>query len=188
MKHLSDIPDFHTPPSTVTAYHVRKPQSAWLVRPSSRGDFLRRVGVAAMGIGIASLGVFPPARKAFASHAGTDPFQIKGLPCPSYADTHNCNPGCGPSPLDFNGCQSDSSSHYYGWHRGNCSSYIGFKWRYRPNECITGQTWDGWLWKHTGICGFCANTITYRCHDGKRCDSNCANCVNTVCRWQVGCT
>lgn len=172
------------------SYEARPPEAPKVKRPRSRSwdraMFIKASVTTAMGVGLASLGIFPPAREARASHVGTDPFQIKELPCPSYATNHNCVPGCGDSEPDLNGCQTDSSSHYYGWHRGGCNAAWGNKWRYRPDECVSGTDRDGWKWDFGSQCG-CCQTVLFRCHDGKRCDSNCANCVKTICKWTLSC-
>lgn len=181
MSILDDLPSYEARPAE--AARVRRATS----RSWSRATFIRATVATAMGVGLSTLGIFPAARVARASHGGTDPyFKIKQLPCPGYAAGHNCLPGCGDSEPDPNGCQTSTSSHYYGWHRGGCNAAWGNKWRYRPDDCVSGTTFDGWQWDFgDAICG-CYSYVIYRCHDGFRCDSNCANCVKTICRWVVG--
>jgi hypothetical protein len=150
----------------------------------TRRDFLRRTAVGGMGLGLMSLAVFTPARRAYAVH-GTDGYQIKGLPCPSYAADHNCDPGCGPSPIGGSSCQSDPAQHTYGYHRNTLCQYF-----LRKNECVTGTSWDGWLWEFTPsfYCWGCANSITFRCHDGWECSpTTCGSCSKDICRWSTSC-
>jgi hypothetical protein len=148
----------------------------------TRGDFLRTAAATGMGMGLASLGIFPPARSALASHVGSDGYEIKPLPCPSYASDHNCSPGCGPSPVVSGACQTDSSNHHYGWHRNT-----GCVWKLRKNACVSGTGWDGWRWKYDGLCG-CCTSVTFRCHDGWHCNSSCGNCTKSICKWTTACT
>jgi hypothetical protein len=182
---VNDLPPFHGP-RPKTQPRVRR-TSDWPVLSWNRGQFVKASVGAAIGVGLASVGVLPPARRAFASHAGTAGYEIKPLPCPSYAADHNCSPGCGPSEVDSRACVGSSSNHYYGWHRAGCASAYGFDWKLRPNGCVSGTGWDGWRWEYNALCG-CCTSVTYRCHDGYRCNSSCANCSRTICRWITACT
>jgi hypothetical protein len=145
---------------------------------SNRRRFLERCAAAGVAFGLGTLAQLPPARRAFASHVGNNPYEIKSLPCPSYAADHNCSPGCGPSAPSTNYCAPDG--HWAGYHRN-----AGLEWKVRPNECYGGWA-DGWRWSY-GSCGQCSRNITRRCHDGWRCDSNGANCFRTICRYNVVC-
>jgi hypothetical protein len=178
---LNDLPRF-SGPKPVGAARVRRGTSPWR-RGWNRRDFVRMASATGIGLGLASLGVFPPARRAYASHVGSDGYQIKPLPCPGYAANHNCRPGCGDSPVVLAACQTDPSAHTYGWHRNT-----GCRWKLRKNQCVSGTGWDGWRWNFSGSCESCSNSITFRCHDGWQCDSNCGNCSKSICRWRVGCS
>lgn len=156
----------------------------WSLLSWNRREFLRTAGATAVAVGLASVGILPPARRALASHGGTNGYQIKPLPCPGYAGPHNCNPGCGDSEVDARSCVS--SGHKKGWHRAGCNSAWGFKWKLRKDWCVSGTGWDGWLWSYDSTCG-CCSSVTFRCHDGWRCNSNCASCVRTICRWKTAC-
>ncbi|MFB4276865.1 MULTISPECIES: hypothetical protein [unclassified Nonomuraea] len=126
--------------------------------------------VAGSAIGVTVLGIFPPARKALA-----DGYDIKGLPCPSYAADHNCSPGCGPSETCALTGWCCSSS---GYHRGDA------EYRLRPNQCF-GGTADGWLWRYTSSCGGCS-AVTFRCHDGYTV-TWAGPWVKTICRYRTAC-
>ena len=187
---LSDLPSFERPaPTGAPRVERLAPDNGggW-----DRTQFLRTAVVTAVGVGVASLGIFPPARRALASHAGTEGYQILQS-CPSYASGDDCSPGCGPSPVDSRACVGNSSSHWYGWHRASCNDAYGFQWKLRPNACVSGTSWDGWRWSYNNLCG-CCTSISYRCHDGWRCSGasggcqGTSQCDRTICRWIVSCT
>lgn len=157
----------------------------WLGGSNRRQLFKRTMG-AAVGMSLLSLSYLPPGRRAFASHVGTNGYQIKDFCGNDYGWT-NCSPGCGPSNVcgGVSGgpcCHTESNSHYRGWHRNG-----GKSWKLRPNQCVPGTGWDGWKWRYSSSCGCCKGGIKYRCHDGYNCDSNGNNCVPRVCRWTVEC-
>ncbi|OZV74300.1 peptidoglycan-binding protein [Micromonospora echinospora] len=158
-----------TDPGTGTA--VRRPpartgraRTAWTL--SRRAVF--RAGTA---VGMAALSVFPAARRAYA-----DGYTIYAG-CPSYASDHNCSPGCGPSAIFADAC--NTSGTYTGFHKND-----GVTWILRPNECYSG-TYDGWLWRFQGACGACACSVERRCHDGYRKTSS--GWVRSICRWNTEC-
>ncbi|WDZ82933.1 peptidoglycan-binding domain-containing protein [Micromonospora cathayae] len=126
---------------------------------------------AGTAVGMAALSVFPAARRAYA-----DGYTIYGS-CPSYASDHNCSPGCGPSTIFADAC--NTSGTYLGYHKND-----GTTWILRPNECYSG-TYDGWLWHYQGPCGACACSVERRCHDGYRKTS--AGWVRSICRWNTQC-
>lgn len=179
---LEDIPSAHTPPPKISRGRVPRQSSPSTL---SRRRFVQAgVGVAT-GAGLAALGWLPTAKLARASHSGTDGYQIKPLPCPSYASDHNCSQGsssggCGPSTIYFDACQNNQANHYFGWHKaGQC------EWILRKNDC-SGSTYDGWRWD-PGNCGLCCPTV-YRCHDGyKRGLQYCNILDKSICRWVVTC-
>ena len=145
---------------------------------SNRRRFLTRCFAAGVGLSLGGLAKLPPARNAFASHVGRHPYEIKGLPCPTYASGHQCNPGCGPSRVHADACDV-ADPHYTGYHRR-----AGLGWKVRPNQCYGGWA-DGWRWSTP--CVPCLRGATLRCHDGWRCNSSGGNCYPTICRWFMGC-
>lgn len=159
----------------------------WVARTKmSRRTFTKLTASAAIGVGLAALGALPTARNARASHAGTNGYQIKDLPCPNYATDHNCGNdapyhGCGPSTVYFDACQFDAGNHKFGWHKaGQC------QWILRKNDCVAGTNKDGWKWD-PGRCGGCC-PVVYRCHDGyKRGLQYCNILDKSVCRAVIRC-
>lgn len=132
----------------------------------------RRLFQAATAASFAVMGVFPAARAAYA-----DGYDIYTGPCPSYAEDHDCSPGCGPSMIFGDACET--SGEYLGFHKDD-----GVTWTLRPNQCYSG-TYDGWLWKYEDACGSCACSIERRCHDGYR-DTG-SGWVRSICRWNTDC-
>lgn len=159
---------------SVVAWTPRAPRPTGTRRErlTSRRSFMRGVVGGAIGIGITSLGVFPPAREALASHDGHKIWTGTTTgPCApgGYAAGHNCDPICGPSQV-CSGCCATSGT-YAGFHKSS------FPYSWRPNQCFTGG-YDGWRWK----CG----SQPYRCHDGRytSCSVECQT-VKTICRKAV---
>lgn len=149
-------------------------------RPSSGGGLRtvrswalsrRAVLQAGTALGMAALSVFPAARRAYA-----DGYTIYGG-CPSYAGDHDCSPGCGPSTIFADACNTGGA--YTGYHKND-----GTTWKLRPNQCYAG-TYDGWLWRYQAACGACACSVERRCHDGYRKTSS--GWVNSICRWNTQC-
>lgn len=133
----------------------------------SRRSLLARVAGIGTAAGLASLGIFPQARKALAE--GYDIYAS----CPSYAADHNCSPGCGPSRVQSNACLN-------GYHRND-----GVTFKLRPNQCVSGTGWDGWEWAYTGTCACCQRGVRWRCHDGYTLLSGVW--TNTICRYMMSC-
>lgn len=157
----------------------------WDLRWSSgwtRTQFLKRAVGGAMALSVASLG-FLPTRRSFATHAGQDPYQIYQS-CPSYAASHDCVLGCGPSRVCVSGdcCITNPADHKVGWHKRE-----GNVWKVRANACVSGTGYDGWLWRFDSTCGCCRSGLTYRCHDGFKCNSSGGSCEPTICRWVKEC-
>lgn len=117
--------------------------SGW--RPSRR-LFMKAVGGGLTAVALSAMKVFPDARIAFAD--GYDVYNV----CPSYAASHDCSPGCGPSAVCFDCCDEGI------WHAPD------YPYALRPNECIGGWA-DAWIWSYSASCGGCY-WINYRCHDG----------------------
>lgn len=151
------------------------------VRPRVRGGKLRWAGWAptrravlrAGGVaGLAVLGgVFPFVRRAVA-----DGYDIYPQ-CPSYAADHDCSPGCGPSTIFADACETSGANA--GFHKNDQVT-----WKLRPNACLSGR-YDGWMWRYDEPCGACACHIERRCHDGYRKTSS--GWVNSICRWTTDC-
>jgi hypothetical protein len=184
---VEDIPSFAGGSAAVATSVTSRSQMQRSNGVGSRFDrrvFLRRTIEIGMGIGIMSLGIFPPARQALASHVGTEGYKIKPLPCPLINGADNCSPGCGPSDVYSDSCQTAEWSHYYGWHKATCP------WTLRLDECHVdpdGDDWDGWRWDFDP-CGCCC-PINYRCHDGyKRTSGSCDFVDESICRWTMSCT
>ncbi|WP_433349816.1 peptidoglycan-binding domain-containing protein [Micromonospora sp. CA-111912] len=129
---------------------------------------LLRAGTA---VGMAALSVFPAARRAYA-----DGYTIYAG-CPTYASNHNCSPGCGPSTIFADSCNTSGTN--IGFHKND-----GVTWILRPNQCYSG-TYDGWLWLYQGACGACACSVERRCHDGYKKTSS--GWVKSICRWNTKC-
>ncbi len=127
-----------------------------------------RSGTAA---GMAVLGVFPAARRAYA-----DGYDIYGqLPDvrerPRLLARLRAEPGL-RRRLRHLGAGA-------GFHKSD-----GTTWTLRPNQCYSGS-YDGWLWRYEGACGSCACHVERRCHDGYRRTS--AGWVRSICRWTTDC-
>jgi hypothetical protein len=142
---------------------------AW--SPLPRRTVLRAGAALGTAVGMAAMGVFPAARRAVA-----DGFDIYPS-CPSYATDHNCSPGCGPSTIFGDAC--NTSGPNVGFHKDD-----GVTWMLRPNQCFSG-TYDGWVWRYQGACGTCACFVERRCHDGYRQTSS--GWVRSICRWNTDC-
>jgi hypothetical protein len=142
-------------------------------REFDRRGFVRGATAAAVGVGLASLGLFRLTPPAFAD--GYDIYtDYNSGPCTDYAVNHECSPGCGPSPVAGgypNGCNDGVCGSC--WHRccGNLGPNGAIHYL-RPNECWSGG-WDGWRWR-------CSSTVIFRCHDGWACYNG--GCGRTVCR------
>jgi hypothetical protein len=136
-----------------------------------RRTVLRAATALGTAAGMAALGVFPAVRRAHA-----EGYDIYGA-CPSYATDHNCSPGCGPSTIFGDACNTGGA--HLGFHKDD-----GTMWMLRPNQCFN-QTFDGWLWRYQGACGSCGCFVERRCHDGYRQTSS--GWVRSICRWNTEC-
>lgn len=152
----------------------------------NRRQLLQRTFGGAVALSLTSLNLLPPAQRAYATHLGSEGYHIKDG-CGGDFGSTDCTLGCGPSNVcgNMSGgpcCVTEAGAHQQGYHRAN-----GREWQLRPNQCVPGTGWDGWKWNYPNQCGCCRGGITYRCHDGKNCDSSGNNCVPRVCRWVVDC-
>lgn len=152
----------------------------------TRRQFLGRAAAVGMGVGLFTLGVLPPARRARA-HDGPK-YVIRGLHCPSYYQNswNACNKPCGPSCIYPQACKD--GGHYKGYHRDDSG------WDLRPDECAPGSTptADGWLWRVNDTdCGDCQlgnDTVTYRCHDGIKIGASCGGRGDSsICKFKCHC-
>jgi len=180
-----DLPSALAPPESGEARPSTVLATSVAVTPRSRRDFMRVIGAAGVGIGLAAVGWLPPARRARASHAGTDGYQIADS-CWYGGYSDSCSDPCHSSPICGHCCQTDSSAHKYGWHRDT-----GSKYRLRKDQCTdsdSGSTdWDGWKWQFSGCCAGCTNPW-FRCHDGRYCsDGTLSTCGPTICKWITTC-
>lgn len=164
------------PPGDGTGGIARRAAVASVV-PSRRGVLKGLVGSAAT-LGIGALAVFPSARPAIAHHRATHVgYRVARGGCPSYAGSHNCAPGCGPSPVFGDVCVQ--SGAYKGWFKNDPAR----GYRLRPGVCLPGA--DAWKWRYQGRCGLCRRVIEYRCHDGyKRIGGG---WYNAICRTVTEC-
>jgi hypothetical protein len=145
-------------------------------RPIDQGGGLTRRSLvqrgAALGtvLGLSTLGVLPPAKRAEAACTTTSEKTIYSS-CPTTSEGFGCDPACGPSMVYGDTCNSN------GWHKTSGN------FRMRPNECRTGG-YDGWFWRRQ--CG-CPSTCTrsFRCHDGCRLTNGVWK--NSVCRLTSAC-
>lgn len=170
----------NTPLDAVPQLRGPRPPEAPTVKrtlPGPAPSMARRTvlgGLLATGtaLGFTVLGVFPPARRAYAGA-----YEIYTGPCPSYTVDADCSPGCGPSMVFPNACEL--SGPHRGYHRDD-----GPTWALQPNNCMPGG-FDGWLWYYGGACGSCACFVEFRCHDGlRRTDSG---WVKSICKWTTKC-
>jgi hypothetical protein len=139
-----------------------------------RRTVLKGAVVSGSALGMAALGVFPATRRAYA-----DGYSILGS-CPGYAAGHNCSPGCGPSPV-YNDCCA-STGYFRNGQSNNAHTAVCYL---RPNQCVSGTGWDGWMWYYGGRCDRCSRYIEFRCHDGLRVWG--VYRVKAICRWITRC-
>lgn len=154
--------------------------------PWSRRQFVRRTFAGAVALSLASLGVLPPARRAYADHEGSSGYQIKSS-C-GYGYDYGCL-GCGDSHvcgLESDGpCCVPPGNHREHWHKDE--GFGGGNYRIRHNKCIPGNDYfDGWKWDFSQTCGVCRGG-RLRCHDGWRLDDNGNRAEETICRATVQC-
>jgi hypothetical protein len=170
---LADIPALDGP-RPANAERARRHRFGIKVSMNRRG-LLKTAVASGIGLGVAAVGLFPPARSARAE--GRDIYDA----CPDYAAGHNCAPGCGPS-LPCNDCCAWPSSCgcvCAAWFKNDGTTY-----KNRPNQCVSGTGWDGWNWYYGATCG-CCRTIKYRCHDGYKKISG--SWSNRICRSTIVC-
>lgn len=157
-----------TDPGMPVEPRARRARLRWTGWAPTRRAVLRAgsvVGLTALG------GVFPSVRRAVAD--GYDIYPE----CPSYAADHNCSPGCGPSPIFADACETSGPN--IGFHKNDQVA-----WKLRPNACLSGS-YDGWMWRYDNACGACTCHIERRCHDGYR--STSSGWVRSICRWTTDC-
>ncbi len=183
---LADVPTFSGARPATATFRTRPrdtPFSSW-----SRRTFIKSTLAAGTGIGLATLGLLPPARKALASHSGTEGYQIKTLPCPSeQISVYNptCAEPCQPSDICASCCVTNPSFHKYGWHKAGADDA---NYDLRPNVCTndSGHTGkDGWQWDMSSCCN-CNNYTKWRCHDGEHWTGSDWN--ETICKWVLSST
>lgn len=180
---LSELPSIDEPPASGSRLTFAWP----LARRSSRRQFMRRAVALAISLSVTSIAQLPPARRAFAGHAGSnaeDGWEIADY-CPTYATSHNCHytggRGCGPSNVRKDACIREIGHPHEDWHKRQLP-----EWGLRPNGC-DGPKWDGWRWRYSDPCGPCRGGITYRCHDGWRWPRDPSRMNETICRALTDC-
>lgn len=173
MTSLDDVPMLRQPPPSPSAERARRRRGAGIGGWPRIAPSRRTVLQGATAAGFAVLGIFPAAREAYA-----DGYDIWTGACPSYAEDHNCSPGCGPSTVYADACVTAGS--LAGFHKDD-----GVTWTLRPNQCYSG-TYDGWLWAFNQSCGACGCGIERRCHDGYR-NAGEAGWVRSICRFTTEC-
>jgi hypothetical protein len=154
---FDDLVPAHGPWPEGAAPARRRARRDLLAPGPTRRSFLGGALAAGGAVGLAALGVFPRARAALAAPTGVG-YRVHTGGCPSYASGHECQPGCGPSPVYADTCEPSGS--YRGWFKNRPSS----GYRLRPGQCLSG--YDAWVWRFSGRCGWCQHSIEYRCHDG----------------------
>ncbi|HEX2057847.1 MAG TPA: twin-arginine translocation signal domain-containing protein [Actinomycetota bacterium] len=159
----------------------RRPAAAGLLTDDfNRRQFLRMLGAAGVGAGMAVLGWLPPMRKAWACHTTyTIHNDCAGI------DYGACN-GCCPS----SNCGSDVGSTFCcnGWHRHGtfCPSEHGcYNYEIRHFSC---RDKNAWKWTVNDCCNG-RRDRRYRCSDGKYrwCPTggSCGSWFNSVCPDQI---
>ena len=137
----------------------------------SRRTVLQAGAALGTAAGMALLGVFPAARRAYA-----DGYDIYGS-CPAYASDHDCSPGCGPSTVFADACVTSGTDA--GFHKSD-----GVTWTLRPNQCYSGSTTAGsGATRAPAAPARCH--VERRCHDGYRRTG--AGWVRSICRWTTDC-
>ncbi|MGP4110797.1 peptidoglycan-binding domain-containing protein [Streptomyces sp. 4N509B] len=175
MTPLDQVPTLRRAGSAAAFGPDRTRRGSAFPTPSPGGRFVpprRRVLQAATAVGFAALGVFSAAREAYA-----DGYDIWTGTCPTYASGHDCSPGCGPSTVYAESCETSGAN--LGFHKND-----GVTWTLRPNQCYSG-TYDGWLWRYSEPCGACGCGTERRCHDGYR--STSSGWVRSICRYTTEC-
>lgn len=190
---LEDIPSIHSPsPSQGKRGSISGRRFRLAI---DRRDFIRSATATGMVVGLWMVASLPPARRAFASHAGSYPYRIKPLPCPGFSCYDNggnqlCDDSiegpCCPSKVHPQGCVGgdDGQPHYIGWHKNADHGYAN--WDVRPNDCPDGLK-DGWKWKVNRTCGPCVgcSATVFRCHDGFHYHNGVPE--NSICKEPVNC-
>ena len=137
----------------------------------SRRGLLRAAFTTAMGVSLASVGVLPPARKAWAETY----YNIKST-CYAGYDGPCSKPCC---------CSYYCTECCITWSDPNKGFHINDGWGYvlRPDECPSGTDYDGWKWS-VSSCNGCG-TRRFRCHDGWKYSSG--QWKRSICPWDLGC-
>lgn len=178
---LAEIVSLEGPPPEGSA-RVRRSAPKAPFAPTRR-DVLKAVLINGAGLGIAALGLLPPARRVRADTpvGGWKIWEgCAGLG--TWVDDDNCN-GCNQRLF----CCCNSS----GFHLGPAS---GCNYRFRPDQCHSGG-YDGWTWQVGTCCHFPSScgpgcfrgyqNRKWRCSDGYF-RSNCSlGWTPSICRWVV---
>lgn len=164
------------------AEHVRRHAPAATAAGVARRSMLGGAVATGTALGLGALGVFSPARRSTSGGFRLATYtEIYGK-CPSYAASHNCSPGCGPSTVVAGACRTSGTLR--GYHRSSGTDPGVYK--LRPNECYAG-VYDGWIWHYAAPCGKCATSVTWRCTDGWK-KSSTGSWYKSICRWAHACS
>jgi|GEM_PF-687183 len=152
------------------------------VARTSRRGFLKGSVVAA-GASVAAAAAKLPGSPAKVAEAqggvtGSYGYRIWTGQCPSFASGHNCEPGCGSTPVCTDCCTAS------GFFRNDEAA----GYRLFPGICNYGgpEPVDGWLWSYAAPCGGCSS-IQYRCHDGYILNRSTDLWMPAICRAVVQC-
>lgn len=150
-----------------------------LASSTGRREFLQRALAVGAGVGLATLGVFPSARRASAQH-GTWKIWDGCAGLGSWVDDDGCR-GCNQgSKL----CCCNSNGYHQGPEQ-NCHT------KHRPDQCKddpnSTDDYDGWTWRTSTCCvissGVCKSGRKWRCSDGYYRDScSSTDWVTSICR------
>ncbi|HXA61021.1 MAG TPA: hypothetical protein VNW94_17820 [Streptosporangiaceae bacterium] len=179
---LDDIPPLRGPrPAGAPKVRRRAPAGDRPPHLARRSVLTGLVGAGGT-VGLAALGAFSPVREAVSGGYRLSGYYDIYPHCPSYAIGAGCSPGCGPSYVCADCCQT--KGYRRGFHKSRYAN--GPNWALRPNQCYAGS-YSGWLWKHNTACGACKHSVTWRCHDGYKRTSN-GSFFRTICRWATACS
>lgn len=158
-----DLPKWtEPPPGTVIPREVRRARAGM-----ARREFMRVAGVAAVGTGLAFAGLFPTARRAYATDLTPSTTWSGCYDGPFAGSTGCCS--CGSS-VSTGYCGSD------GWHRHHSVLGSGHRSDYRLRLSSCGGSNNSWLWTRDGT--------KWRCSDGqaRTCTSSgCSGWSDSVC-------
>lgn len=162
---VAEVPSLGIEPANYAQVRRSRGRFPWLI---DRRQFIRATIGMGMSAGIMALSVFPAARRARASHVGSEGYEIYIPNNLRNCDLGPSGPGtcaepCGPSKIHTFACHPDQD-HKAGYHKDTGD------WALRPNRCdgTTGldPDADGWRWEPAAVCPGGCDPAQFRCHDG----------------------